>query len=397
MKIAFLGLGAMGLPMAKRLALHEGVQLALFDISPARLREADGLGRIASSIADAAADAEVVLTVLPADPHVEAVAAELERLGRSDFVYVDFSTIAPDTIERVASRLASVGVETVSVAITRGTAAARAGELAFFVGGALRPDLEQVLRAMATEIRPVGGGLGDAKAVKIGNNIVVACIDVVVCEAIVLGGKLGLAAADVVGEIEAAGGASWALRNHIVRHVLTDEFGPDGFSTTHMAKDVRLFIDLAGARGQAAPLAGIASSCYRGTLAAGLGDEYHPVVIRWLELGAASGRNVTTSGDRSQLDTLARATVAAQAVATLEALTVLRAAGITPGEAAEHLDSGSAANDSLHRVRDHLDGVVALPSTLAGDLAAAIELADSVHVPALMLEAARHSAVGLHD
>ena len=389
MKIAFVGLGAMGLPMARR--LHEDFELALFDLSASRLAEARGLGRHATSVADAARDADAVFTVLPADAHVEAVAGELESVGRAGLAFVDFSTIAPRTIERVAARLGKVGIETVSVAITRGTAAARTGELALFVGGEPRPGLEPAFRSVATEIRRVGG-LGAAKAVKIGNNIVVACIDVAICEVLVLGRKLGLTAEEIVATLEAES-ASWALRNHIVKHVLTDDLGPGGFSTTHMAKDVRLFIDLAREHGLSAPLAGIASSSYRGTIAAGFGDDYHPVVIRWLEQGAACGSETDRDGDRSQLSLLAAAVSAAQLITTRESLTVLRAAGIAPAEAAAHLESGSGENDSLSLVRDQLERGEALPVHLAAHLAAAIELADVVHVPVALLEAARHAAL----
>lgn len=395
MKIAFIGLGAMGLPMARRLAGEGGAELSLFDISSAHLAAAAGLGRQATSVADAARDADAVFTVLPADPHVEAVAAELAEVARPGLVYVDFSTIAPATIDRVASTLAAVGVATVSVTVTRGTAAARTGELALFVGGDLIPELESALRAIATEIRPTGG-LGAAKAVKIGNNVVVACIDVAICEAIVLGRKLGLAANELTDELEAAGGASWALRNHVVKHVLADDLGPGGFSTKHMAKDVRLFIALAGEHGFAAPLAGIALSCYRGTIAAGYGEDYHPVVIRWLEQNAASGPRPDGEGDRAQLVVLARAVNACQMLTTLEALRVMRAAGIAPSEAVAHLESGSGANSSLALARDHLERGVPLPVALAADIASALELADAVNVPALMLEAGRHSAL-LYD
>src|SRR5699024_8112240 len=106
----------------------------LFDVDEARLAAADGLGRLAGSVAEATRGTEAVFTILPADQHVEAVVAEIEAAGSPGQVVVDLSTIGAATIERVAGRLGDAGLATVSAAITRGTAAARRGELVLFVG-----------------------------------------------------------------------------------------------------------------------------------------------------------------------------------------------------------------------------------------------------------------------
>ena len=396
MRIAFVGLGAMGLPMAGRLASEGGAELALYDVAPDRLALAGGLGRPAVSVADAARDADAVFSVLPADRHVEAVAGEVADAAHDGLLYVDFSTIAPATIERVAARLERAGVRTVSVAVTRGTAAARTGELALFVGGELPPQLEPALAALASEVRRVGG-LGAAKAVKIGNNVIVACIDVAACEAIVLGRKLGLEPGRVVEAVEAAAGTSWPLRNHVARHVLTGDLGPGGFSTVNMAKDVGLFVGLAAASGLAAPLAGAAAASYRGTIAAGFGSDYHPVVIRWLEQCAGAGDDAVATGEAGDLAVIARAVGAVQLLTTLESLRALQSVGIAPAEAAGHLASGSASNPALEPARAHLEGRAGIPraAALAADLAAATALADRARVPAALLEAARHVATGL--
>jgi 3-hydroxyisobutyrate dehydrogenase-like beta-hydroxyacid dehydrogenase len=403
MRIAFIGLGAMGLPMAERLAAAGGIELTLFDVARDRLEQAAGLGRLARSVSDAARGADAVFAVLPADPHVESVAAELESAAHPGLVFADFSTIAPGTIERVAGRLAQLGMQTVSVAVTRGTAAARAGELALFVGtdGVLPESLRAPLEAVATEIRAVGG-LGAAKVLKIANNMVVACIDVAICEALVLGGKLGLPAEVVTSRLPEEGADSWALRNHIVKHVLPDDLGPGGFSTEHMAKDIRLFVDLAAEQGQAAPLAGVVSACYRGTIAAGYGGDYHPVVIRWLEQGAGCGPVKPGGGrpladeDRRRLHVICRGVLAVQRLASLGALALAAGAGIAPSEAGRHLASGSAANDSLAEAVAHLDGGARLPrEALAGELRETVDLAAAAGVPALTFETARHVALGL--
>jgi 3-hydroxyisobutyrate dehydrogenase-like beta-hydroxyacid dehydrogenase len=388
MKIAVIGLGAMGLPIARRLGGAEEIELAVFDLDAGRLATADGIGRTAASAADAARDADAVFTILPADRHVEAVAADVG--GAPGRVFADFSTIGPQTIERVAERLAADGSETVSVAITRGAVAAAEGRLALYVGGdpaaaeALRPAFD----AVATEVRHTGG-LASAKAVKIANNMVVACLNVAICEALVLGARLGVDARTLTDGLAAGGADSWALRNQIVACVLGDDLGPGHFSTVNMAKDVALFLEMAEAHGTQAQLAGAAAAAYRGTIAHGFGEHYHPVVVRWLER-CAGDRPPVDGGDA--LPELCRAVVAVQQLASLAALQALEPTGIVPTEAEGHLTSGSAGNESLATVAAtmRLDG-----AALAADLGRVLALADRAAVPCQLLETARHAALAL--
>jgi 3-hydroxyisobutyrate dehydrogenase len=389
MRLGFVGLGAMGLPIARRLAGHGDVELALYDVSAERLALADGLGRRASSTADAARGADAVFSVLPADAHVEAVARELAEVAPP--VFVELSTIGPATIERVAAELAARGTATVSVAITRGVAAAEAGTLALYVGGEVPASLRPVLDTVASEIRPVGGGRGGAKAVKIANNMILACSNVAVCEALVLGRKLGLAARTVTDALESAA-PGWALRNHIVAGVLGRDLGPGHFSTANMLKDVRLYLELAAEHGLPAPLAGVAAACYRGTIAAGHGEDHHPSVVRWLEAGAASGDvtepppAVATPPDA--LDEICRAVRAVQVLADVDALIVAARSGVDAAEAAGHIGSGSGGNGALAAV-----AAGEVPATLGDDLMALLALAERAQAPALMFEAARHAAL----
>lgn len=400
MRIAVVGLGAMGLPVARRLAGSDGVELALFDADPARLDALHDAGRRATSVADAAAGADAVFTILPADAHVEAVTDQLAEHAGEGQVLVDLSTIAPATIERVAARLASAGVATVSATIAGGTLAAKRGELTLFVGGELPPTLRPVLDALAVEVRHVGSH-GAAKAVKLANNMVLSCLDVAICEALVLGRVAGLAAETVTDHLAEHGADSWALRNHVVRHVLADDLGPGHFSTHHMAKDLRLYVDLAGDCGLAAPLAGAALAAYRGTIAMGLGEHYHPIVIRWLERAALAperGAGIPAADDGDALARIGRAVVAFQAVVSVTALATLRRFGVDPATAVGLLAIGSARNESLVAAARHVGGDETLDAdVLAGSLAGTLELADRLDVPTTMLEAARHAALGLHD
>jgi 3-hydroxyisobutyrate dehydrogenase len=393
MRIAVIGLGSMGLPIAERLAEADGIELVVFDADPATLEAAATLGMPAPSVPAAVGGVDAIFTILPADQQVEAVSDSLLAAAEAGQVYADFSTIAPATIERIAERLAPAGVRTLSVAITRGTAAARLGELGLFVGGdeIVVARLRPALQAIASEIRTTGD-LGSAKALKIANNMVVGCLNVGICEALVLGRKLGIAPDAITTHLAESGADGWVLRNHIVAHVLTNELGPGQFSTFNMAKDMRLFVDMAANRGTPATLAGTASACYRGAIAAGYGEDYHPVVVRWLERMSDGPDPVQQplSELKDVMLSISGGVAALQALANFQALQVLRAAGMTTLEAAEHLQSGSAGNESLLSVGRNM---TINRRALLAQLERLLDLANRTSTPAFMFETARHTAL----
>lgn len=390
-RVALIGLGAMGLPIASRLA-DAGFSLTLFDLDGARLAQAAELGTCAASVREAVQDAAIVLTVLPADRHVESVVEELASCGSPGQVYADLSTIAPTTIERAAERLAASGISTVSVAITRGTAAARSGELTLYVGADARlpATLEPVLAALATDIRDVRSRSA-AKALKIANNAVVACLNVAIGEALVIGDAVGISAEAVVRAIHAHAGESWVLRNHTVKSVLAGDVGPGHFSTRNMAKDVALFLDMAGENGRSAPLSGVAAACYRGMIGHGWSEHYHPIVVEWIRMSAGSGQSASARPEAA--NTIGAAVAAAEALANAEALGALGASGIDARSAAEELARGSAENASLRKVAESVAaGRRSADDAMRDALLGALALADATGVPAFMLEAARHAA-----
>lgn len=406
MKIAFIGLGAMGLPIACRLAETGVAELSLFDLAEGRRALARGLGSVPDTIGAALDGSDLVITVLPADRHVEMVSQDVLARARPGQLYADLSTIAPATMDRVAGQLEQAGVQTVSVALTRGAAAARAGTLALFVGpgGAVPDRLEPVLAAMSTEIRYTAT-LGGAKALKVANNMAMCLIDIAVCEALVLGERYGLDAGTVVAALPGHGADSWVLRNHVAQNILHGDLGPGHFSTRNMLKDVRLHQDLAADAQVAAFLPAIAASCYRGVIAAGHAEDYHPIVVEWLRQAAATtaapqaaapqaADHVSQAGDQSTLAVLGRGVAAIAALASLDALRVLDYYGLEPGEAADHLATASAGNQSLAGAAGWLAGDDAAldPAGLRLALHDMIELADAADYPALLPETALAAA-----
>jgi 3-hydroxyisobutyrate dehydrogenase len=401
MRIAFIGLGAMGSLMARQLAREGGADLVLFDLDRNRLAAVEDLGETAGSVAEAAKGADAIFSVVPADRHVEAVATELEAVASPGQIYVDFSTIGPGTIESVSKRLGERGMQTIGAGMTQSIEGATNGTLKLFVGGPseLPAPVVPAFEALTEEVRMVGTA-GAAKALKLVNNMIVAVLDVAICEALVLGERVGLDYAATTSALAANGADSWPLHHHIIAHVLPDDLGTGFFSTRFLIKDMTLCIALIEELGMPAIFPGVANSFYRGTAAMGHGDDYHMIVVRWLERGAnfaGKGRPPEggPAGDDSVPGRLAGAVAAVQALISYEATRVLGRLDVASVAGAEHLEAGSAGNDSF---RDLISGEADLtPARLVTDLEAAIDVARGVDVPATMFEVARHVALGLRE
>jgi 3-hydroxyisobutyrate dehydrogenase-like beta-hydroxyacid dehydrogenase len=404
-RVGFIGLGAMGLPMSRNLAAADGIDVVFHDVRPEVLEQVAPLGRVAGSIAELTASVDVVFSVLPADRHVRDVAAEVRAAARAGQAFVDFSTIHPDTISQVAADLAEVGMETVGVALTRSTAAAQAGELALYMGGPADwiERLAPAWDAMATETL-VFAGAGAAKAMKVINNMVVSTIDQLVCEAIVLGARLGVDAASLCRALADGGADSWALHNHIERYVLPEDLGPGRFSTRYMAKDVALCADLARSVGLPAFFAGLSRAYYRGSVAHGRGDDYHMVAIRVMEDLANLGRRATSPPPYAPApgtaETIARGAAAVQTLISLEALAIAARSSLSAAEAAQGMETGSGGNESLRRLVGGEPAGAGAPwtfATLLDDLEATMALAERAEAPALVFELGRQVALSLVD
>ncbi len=396
MRIAFIGLGAMGSLMARQLAREGVADLVLFDLDQDRLAAVAELGETAESVAAAAEGADAIFSVVPADRHVEAVADELEGVVSAGQVYVDFSTIGPGTIESVSERLGEHGVKTIAAGMTQSIEGATNGTLKLFVGGPaeLPAAVVPAFDALTEEVRMVGTA-GAAKTLKLVNNMIVAVLDVAICEALVLGERVGVDHETAVEALAANGADNWPLRHHIVPHVLPDILGEGFFSTRFLIKDMTLCVKLVQELGLPAVFPALATSFYRGTAAIGHGDDYHMVVIRWLERGAGfAGIGEPPAGGSDGADAplaLARSVAAIQAMISYEALKILGRLEVDKLAGAEHLEAGSAGNDALRALLAGDDAVT--PGSLVEDLDAALELARGHDVPVTMLEVGRHQAL----
>ena len=212
--IAFIGLGNMGGPMAQNL-VKAGHALTVFDLVPAAVQVlvADG-AQAAGSAREAVAGADVVISMVPASQHVDALYLGpdgiLEHIPTHALV-IDCSTIAPQTARKVAQAALARGLDMVDAPVSGGTGGAIAGTLTFIVGGTVAA-LERarpILEKMGKNIFHAGGA-GAGQVAKIANNMLLGVQMAATAEALALGVANGLdpkVLSDIIGK---SSGRNWA-------------------------------------------------------------------------------------------------------------------------------------------------------------------------------------------
>jgi 3-hydroxyisobutyrate dehydrogenase-like beta-hydroxyacid dehydrogenase len=286
--IGFVGLGAMGMGMARNLAAKGNALLFVYDVDVRRLESAAAWGaKICGSPAEVAARSQVVFTMLPDDRVAAQVArgpGGLLEGAHQGLVFADFSTIGPWTLRSLAEDLAPAGVHTVGGAATLGTKAAEAGELAVFLDE-IEESTAQILplvQRFATTVMPTGG-LGSAKTMKLLNNLMVGVNVAATAEALVLGLKAGIPVETLIPILLKGSGSSYALRHHFADALLKNALGPGRFPVSYILKDLYLAQQLAQQSRHSMAFGSLAASAYRGAEALGFADHYYPIVVRWME------------------------------------------------------------------------------------------------------------------
>ena len=285
--IGFIGLGAMGKPMAANL-VKKGYSVTVFDI---RQEPMDGLkevgAKVGSSSKDVAENSDVIITMLLSSPHVEA--AVLGKGGviegaKEGAVLIDMSTIAPETTRKVGEILAGVGVNMLDAPVARGVRAATDGTLAIFVGGEkeIFEQFESILSAMGTDISYVGK-LGCGEVVKLVNQLILTATVAATAEGMVLGVKGGVDP-DTLFQVMGTGSAnSFALQNHFKNFVMKGNFGENIFPTEYMLKDMGLVLETGKDLEVPLFLTAVTNQLLEFTKASGRRKNYFPVVIQVLE------------------------------------------------------------------------------------------------------------------
>lgn len=292
LRAGFIGLGAMGAGMARNLAEKRKQPLAIFDTLEERREAARTWGAVVcDSPAMVAERSDVVFTMLPNDEAVMEVALGESSVASGvhrDLILVDFSTIDPWTLVKIAENLQGRCRGIVGGAATLGTIAADEGRLSVFVDdhdGLLEP-LQPLISCFAREIMP-SGGLASSKTMKLLNNLLVAVNVAATAEALILGEKAGIPAEVAIPILLKGSGASYALKHHFEGAYLDGTLVPGRFPVSYMLKDLRLCQKLAERSNHSMLFGSQAMSTYRGARALGYGDHYYPIVVEWMKHIAA--------------------------------------------------------------------------------------------------------------
>ncbi|HZE97055.1 MAG TPA: NAD(P)-dependent oxidoreductase [Planctomycetota bacterium] len=245
--VGFIGLGIMGLSMAKRL-VEAGHTVTVYNRTPAKAAPLLALGaKQAATPRDAALGNEIVISIVTDSPDVEEV-----LLGRNGAVhaaeknalFIDMTTIAPETARKAGKALEGKGVAFLDAPVTGGDVGAREGTLSILVGGAAA-DLERarevfnVLGKRITHFGPIGAG----QTAKACNQILCAMNMTGIVEALHLARLSGLDPALVVEALGAGAGGSWALEK-LGSRIAKGDFNP-GFYVDLIQKDLRIVQDTA--------------------------------------------------------------------------------------------------------------------------------------------------------
>lgn len=271
-KIAFVGLGNMGGPMAMNL-VKAGHELTVFDLSEsavATLVEAGARG--AASLAEAVSEAECVISMLPAGAHVEAVYLGKDGILESvpaGSLLIDSSTIAAETSQKVAAAAAEKGLPFMDAPVSGGVGGAQAGTLTFICGGDAEvfERARPILECMGKNIFHAGPH-GAGQVAKICNNMLLSILMAGTCEALALGVKNGLDPAVLSEIMKQSSGSNWTLDVYnpwpgVMENVPASRGYSGGFMVDLMSKDLGLAYDNAAKNKAAIPMGALARNLFQ--------------------------------------------------------------------------------------------------------------------------------------
>jgi len=285
-KVAFLGLGRMGAPMAGRLS-HAGHELVVWSRTRAHAEALAGRAEVAGSPAEAGAKAEVAITMLTDGGPLEEVVLGRDGLAEGlppGSLLIDMSTTGPAPARKVAKALAPKGVAFVDAPVAGTVGPAEEGTLAIMVGGdeqaveRARPLLAVLGDPQRTwHVGPVGAG----QAAKLMVNLVLGGVMAVVAEGYTLGRVLGLAPDDALEVLEGASVAAQTVRSKREK-LRSGDFGDSGFRLGLMHKDLRLALDAARAARTSLPGTERVAELFAGAKGQGRADHDYSAVAAYL-------------------------------------------------------------------------------------------------------------------
>ena len=283
--IAFIGLGIMGGPMAGHLVKAGHIVIGV-NRSPApvqKLVEAGGRG--AESVAEAVADADVIITMVPDSPDVEGLALGDDGIyanARSGAIHLDMSSIRPDVSVRLAEAGREYGVRVLDAPVSGGEAGAEEAKLSIMVGGEESDfkEAKPILEAVGSTLVYVGPA-GSGQTVKAANQLIVAGTIELVAEAIVFLEAYGVDTEAAVAVL-AGGLAGNRILDRKGATMLARQFEP-GFRIDLHHKDMGIVTDAARAKGVAIPLGALTAQLVGAVRAQGDGGLDHSALLKGVE------------------------------------------------------------------------------------------------------------------
>lgn len=282
MNIGFIGVGAIGFPMAERLLPHHDV--SVFDVNQARAQELAEKGAVAAATAAAAAiGADVVIIMVATPEQLESAAFDetgaVAGMAPGSTLLV-MSSVGIDSVQATAEALQERGIRVVDAPVTGGVVRAITGELTILLGGD-EADIDRVrpvLVHLGTKLAVCGPRVGDGQAVKLVNQLLCSVHLAVAGEALALAGSLGLDPAAVLEVVGSGAAASFMLNDRGPRMLQSD---PEVLSAIDIfVKDSHLVQGAAVAAASATPILDAAAARFESAQAAGLGREDDSAVYR---------------------------------------------------------------------------------------------------------------------
>jgi 3-hydroxyisobutyrate dehydrogenase-like beta-hydroxyacid dehydrogenase len=276
--IGFIGLGVMGEPICRNLALKSGEQVLAYDLDPAPVArlKAEGVAA-AASVREIAERCNMIFLSLPGVPEVKTVCVgpgSLMLYMRAGSYILDLSTVSVALTRDLQSRFSARGVH---------FAAAEKGTLSVMVGGT-----DQIFKRIRPTLAHIGtdithcGGPGAGQATKLINNMVLFQNVVALAEALALARRAGLSATRVFETLAKGSADSFALRHHGLKAMVPDSYPERAFSVEYALKDLEYVLEFAKQARAELPGARNAKALLERAVAAGLGKKYFPVLAKTL-------------------------------------------------------------------------------------------------------------------
>lgn len=286
--VAFIGLGNMGLPMARNLA-NNGFDVLGHDVVEAARTAASDVGlALAPDVAAAARDRDIVISMLPNGEIAKQVTGEALAVLSEGALLIDCSTIDVQSAGEIHASASSAGVLSLDAPVSGGVSGADAGTLTFMVGGSSDAfaRAQPVLDVMGQKAVLCGDG-GAGQAAKICNNMLLAVSMIGASEAFALGSKLGLDPARLFDVMSTSSGSCWSVNTYcpvpnVGPNSPADRDYQPGFAAGLMLKDLKLAMQAAESSGADTLLGRQAHDIYESMSGLGLADKDFSAVIQHL-------------------------------------------------------------------------------------------------------------------